>query len=69
MGGKTFSRGKALVMPIALMPLATKSTAQAFIVCTNGNVHAVVLNGSQAIRAAQKEAVEFNAMVKAQGGI
>jgi hypothetical protein len=65
-GTTAWSPGKALIMPIALTALATKQTAQAFVILTNGTVHTVQLDGSRAILDAQREAVEFNAMVKAQ---
>jgi hypothetical protein len=51
----------AVFGPLALAPgLLRKSKAVAFVVCANGKVHERKLNGTAAIRAAQRDAVKFN---------
>jgi hypothetical protein len=64
-GTSAFSLGKALLMPLATAPLASKQTADALITFTNGTIHSFALDGSQAVRDARKECVQFNAMAGA----
>jgi Short C-terminal domain len=53
----------AVIGPFALAPgLLRKSKAVAFVVCANGNVHEHKLDGTSAIRAAQRDAAKFNAL-------
>jgi Short C-terminal domain len=52
-----------LIGPFALAPgLLRKSKAVAFVVCANGKVHERKLDGTAAIRAAQRDAVKFNVL-------
>lgn len=53
-----------LLGPLALPPgLLRKSKAVAFVVCGNGKFHENKLDGTGAIRAAQRDALKFNALV------
>jgi hypothetical protein len=53
----------AVLGPIALAPgLLRKSKAVAFVACVNGKLHEKKLDGTAAIRAAQRDAVRFNAL-------
>jgi hypothetical protein len=52
-------------MPIATAPLARKETADALLTFTDGTVHGVALDGSQAVRDARKQCVQFNALAGA----
>jgi hypothetical protein len=53
----------AVIGPFALAPgLLRKSKAVAFVVCANGRVHEHKLDGTAAIRAAQRDAVKFNVL-------
>lgn len=61
-GTSAFSWGKAALMPLATAPLARKETADALITFSDGTVHKVALDGSQALRAARAQCVEFNAL-------
>jgi hypothetical protein len=60
-GTSAFSPAKALIMPVGLVGLARKETADAMIVFPDGTVHSVALDGSSAVRQARKECVEYNA--------
>ncbi len=42
--------------------MARKETADALITFADGTVHTVALDGSQAVREARKQTVQFNAM-------
>lgn len=56
----------SLLGPVALAPaLFRKSKAVAFVVCANGKFHEKKLDGTTAIRAAQRDAVKFNALTGA----
>jgi hypothetical protein len=59
----TFSPGKALLMPIATAALARKETADAMVVFANGKVHTTALDGSQAVRDARRQVLQFNVLV------
>jgi hypothetical protein len=52
----------AMVMPIATAPLARKETADAMVVFPDGAVHTTALDGSNAVRDARKQAVQFNTL-------
>jgi hypothetical protein len=56
----------AVLGPFALAPgavgLLRKSKAVAFVVCANGKLYEKKLDGTAAIRAAQRDAVRFNAL-------
>jgi hypothetical protein len=55
-----------LLGPLALAPgLLRKSIAVAFVICPNRAFHEKKLDGTTAIRAAQRDAVKFNALVGA----
>jgi hypothetical protein len=60
-GSQAWSPGRAMLMPIALAGLATKTVADAAIVLPDGTVHTVALNGNNEVREAQKQVVQFNA--------
>jgi Short C-terminal domain len=60
-----FSPGKAMLMPLATAPLARKETADALIIFTNGTTRVTPLDGSQAVRDARRQAVEFNLLAGA----
>lgn len=62
---RSWSPGKAMVTPIAFTPLATKEVAQAFIIFADGKMQTTELNGSRAVLDAQREALEFAALVNA----
>ena len=57
-----FSPGKALLMPVALAPLARKETADALITFPDGTMRTRSLDGGQAVRDARRQAVQFNAI-------
>jgi hypothetical protein len=61
-GTSAFSWGKAMIMPIATAPLARKETADALVVFPDGTVHMTPLDGSNAVREARKQAVQFNTL-------
>jgi Short C-terminal domain len=61
-GTSAFSWGKAAVMPLATAPLARKETADAMVVFADGTVHTNGLDGSNLVREARKQAVQFNAL-------
>jgi hypothetical protein len=56
----------AVLGPFALAPgavgLLRKSKAVAFVICANGKLHEKKLDGTAAIRAAQRDAVKFNTL-------
>ena len=53
----------AVFGPLALAPgLLRKSKAVAFVVCTNGKLHEKKLDGTTAIRNAQRDVMRFNAL-------
>jgi hypothetical protein len=60
-GTSAFSLGKAMLMPLATAPLASKETADALITFADGTVHTFALDGSYAVREAGKQCVQFNA--------
>jgi hypothetical protein len=53
----------AIIGPLALAPgVLRKSKAVAFVICSNGKLHEKKLDGTAAIRAAQRDAVRFNTL-------
>jgi hypothetical protein len=67
-GTQAFSLGRAALMPLELAPLARKTMADAIIVFPDGTTYDHALNGNQAVRAAQREAVQFNALARWAAG-
>jgi hypothetical protein len=61
-GSQAWSPGRAMFLPVALTGLASKTMADAAVVFPDGTVHTSELNGNYAVREAQKEVVQFNAM-------
>jgi hypothetical protein len=61
-GTSAFSWGKAAVMPLATAALARKETADALVIFTDGTMHTTGLDGSNAVRDARKQAVQFNVL-------
>jgi hypothetical protein len=51
-------------MPLELAPLARKTMADAIVVFTDGTTYDYTFNGNQAVRAAQRDAVQFNALAR-----
>jgi len=64
-GSQAWSPGRAMILPIGLAPLATKTKADAVVVFADGTFHSVALDGNNVVREAQKQAVQFNALVGA----
>jgi Short C-terminal domain len=64
-GSQAWSPGRAMFMPIGLTGLATKTKADAVIVFADGTTHTTALDGNAAVREAQKQAVQFNALAGA----
>lgn len=64
-GSQAWSPGRAMFMPIGLAGLATKTKADAAIVFTDGTVHTSPLDGNAAVRYAQLQVVQFNALAGA----
>ena len=64
-GSQAWSPGRAMFLPIALTGLATKTKADAVVVFADGTVRTVALNGNNAVREGQKQAVQFNALAAA----
>jgi hypothetical protein len=69
-GSQAWSPGRAVLMPVALAGLATKTKAHAAVVFANGHVHTTELDGNSAVREAQLQTVQlqtvqFNALVGA----
>jgi hypothetical protein len=64
-GSQAWSPGRAMFMPIGLTGLATKTKADAVVVFPDGTFHTVPLDGNSAVREAQKQAVQFNALAGA----
>ena len=54
-----------MFLPIGLAGLATKTKADAAVVFPDGTVHTVALDGNNAVREAQKQVVQFNALAGA----
>jgi hypothetical protein len=61
-GSQAWSPGRAMLLPVALTTLATKTMADAAVVFADGTVHTSRLNGNYAVREAQKQVVQFNAL-------
>ena len=64
-GSQAWSPGRAMFMPIGLAGLATKTKADAAVVFPDGTVHTTPLDGNHAVREAQKQVVQFNALAGA----
>lgn len=64
-GSQAWSPGRAMFMPIGLAGLATKTKADAAVAFPDGTVHTVPLDGNNAVREAQKQVVQFNALAGA----
>lgn len=64
-GSQAWSPGRAMFLPISLAGLATKTKADAAIVFPDGSVHNASLDGNLAVREAQKQVVQFNALAGA----
>jgi len=64
-GSQAWSPGRAMFLPIGLAGLATKTKADAAVVFPDGTVHTVALDGNNAVREAQKQVVQFNALAGA----
>jgi hypothetical protein len=64
-GAQAWSPGRAMFLPIGLAGLATKAKADAAVVFPDGKVHTVALDDNNAVREAQKQVVQFNALAGA----
>jgi hypothetical protein len=64
-GSQAWSPGRAMLMPVALTAIATKTVAHAAVVFVDGSVHTAQLNGNSVVRNAQLEVVQFNALAGA----
>jgi hypothetical protein len=64
-GSQAWSPGRAMFLPISLAGLATKTKADAAVVFPGGTVHITPLDGNYAVREAQKQVVQFNALAGA----
>jgi hypothetical protein len=64
-GSQAWSPGRAMFLPVAFAGLATKTQADAAVVFPDGTVHTVSLDGNLAVREAQKQVVQFNALAGA----
>lgn len=64
-GSQAWSPGRAIFLPLALTGLATKTKADAAIVFTDGTVHTAPLDGNLAVREAQRQVLQFNALAAA----
>jgi hypothetical protein len=64
-GSQAWSPGRAMFLPIGLAGLATKTKADAAVVFPDGTVHTAGLDGNNAVREAQKQVVQFNALAGA----
>lgn len=64
-GSQAWSPGRAMFMPIGLTGLATKTKADAAVIFADGTVHTAALDGNNAVREAQKQVVQFNALAGA----
>jgi hypothetical protein len=56
-GSQAWSPGRAMLLPIALSGLANKTIVDAAVVFSDGTVQTIPLDGSLAVREAQKQAV------------
>jgi hypothetical protein len=64
-GAQAWSPGRAMFLPIGLAGLATKTKADAAVVFPHGTARTVPLDGNYAVREAQKQVVQFNALAAA----
>ncbi len=64
-GSQAWSPGRAMFLPIGLTGLATKTVAHAAVVFPDGTVHTAALDGNSAVRDAQLQVVQFNALAGA----
>jgi hypothetical protein len=61
-GSQAWSPGRAMFLPVSFAGLATKTKADAAVVFPDGTVHTSPLDGNYAVREAQKQVVQFNAL-------
>lgn len=61
-GSQAWSPGRAMFLPVSFAGLATKTKADAAVVFPDGTVHMSPLEGNYAVREAQKQVVQFNAL-------
>ena len=61
-GSQAWSPGRAMFLPLSLTGLATKTKADAVVIFADGTFRTVALEGNNAVREAQKQAVQFNAL-------
>ena len=64
-GSQAWSPGRAIFLPVSLAGLATKTKADAAVAFPDGTVHMAPLDGNYAVREAQKQVVQFNALASA----
>lgn len=64
-GSQAWSPGRAMFLPVGLTGLATKTVAHAAVIFADGSVHSTPLDGNKAVRDAQLDAVQFNALAGA----
>jgi hypothetical protein len=64
-GAQAWSPGRAMFLPIGLAALATKTKVDAAVVFPDGAVHIMPLDGNYAVREAQRQVVQFNALAGA----
>lgn len=64
-GSQARRPGRAMFLPVGLTGLATKTVAHAAIIFPDGTTHASPLDGNAAVRDAQLQAVQFNALASA----
>jgi hypothetical protein len=64
-GPQAWSPGRAMFLPVGMAGLATNTKADAAVVFPDGTVHTVPLDGNYAVREAQKQVVQFNALAGA----
>jgi hypothetical protein len=64
-GSQAWSPGRAMFLPVGLTGLATKTKADAAVVFPDGTAHTSPLDGNYAVREAQKQVVQFNALAGA----
>ena len=57
---QAWSPGRAMLLPIGMAGLATRTRATAFVIFPDGRYHERALDGSKAVETAQIEALKFN---------
>ncbi len=68
-GSQAWSPGRAMFLPVSLTGLATKTKADAVVIFADGTFRTVALDGNNAVREAQKQAVQFNALAGASAPV